>query len=412
MKIYLSHINNTYNYGSMMMAENVITYLLKYITKEEIKFYTDCNTQKDIDRLKNATEYDKIYKDEIISWKAKSKLQKIRKILIKASYYKKASQYYDLIIILGGDDFSEFYMKGIFQKILTNKELIDLKKLNTNNNVILLGQTIGPYTGIRKKLAKRAFKNMKLYTRDDLNLKNMEIEYGIKAISSRDLAFLDLKRQKEYIDKKEQILKKYNIRENEYITIVGTQLINSYCEDKELFLNKFKEIIKNVQKKFPNKKILWLSHVTTNPPLNSDNTLLELLNKKYENFINKELIVIKEQILPVEARIVLGSSYFVISCRMHAAVSTFQMGKPAICLSYSPKYKGVISQGLHMDELVIEAKQEEFWQKNILEEVKKKVDYIVSNYERVREKIKENVRQCKEVADSTLLEIAKEAKKG
>lgn len=45
---------------------------------------------------------------------------------------------------------------------------------------------------------------------------------------------------------------------------------------------------------------------------------------------------------------------------MHAAVSTFQMGKPAICLSYSPKYKGVISDGLNLSELVIEAKEKKY----------------------------------------------------
>ena len=38
------------------------------------------------------------------------------------------------------------------------------------------------------------------------------------------------------------------------------------------------------------------------------------------------------------------------------------MGKPAISLSYSIKYKGVISDGLNLPELVIE-KNDSLWEK-------------------------------------------------
>ena len=109
--------------------------------------------------------------------------------------------------------------------------------------------------------------------------------------------------------------------------------------------------------------------------------MLKMINSKYNNYINENLTVIKEQILPVEARIILGHAYFTLTCRMHAAVSSFQMGKPAICLSYSSKYKGVIAEGLKMNNLVIEAKNEELWQSGIVDIVNEKVDYVEKNYD-------------------------------
>lgn len=410
MKILLTHITNTYNYGSMMMAENVITYINKY-SKQKNEYYTDCNTDDDIKRLKEATGYEEIKKDKIICKESNNKVQTLINIIRSGHNSKKASGYYDYIIILGGDDFSEVYMNNILQRFLTIKAILDLKKLNKNNNVFLLGQTIGPYTGIRKWLAKRVFRKITLYTRDDLNLVTMKNEYEINAIPSRDLAFLDLQKQNEYINKKNEILNKYNLRENNYITIVGTQLIDKYCDDREKFIDMFIKIIKLINAKEPKKDIVWLSHVTTEPYNLSDNYLLELLNEK-EEFKNINKIVIKEKILPVEARIILGNSKFVFTCRMHAAVSTFQMGKPAICLSYSPKYKGVISDGLNLSELVIEAKEKKIWNGNLINEVSEKIDMICSNYEELTNKINKEVKNSQSVALNTIKEIVEKMNKG
>lgn len=129
-------------------------------------------------------------------------------------------------------------------------------------------------------VSKRVFRKITLYTRDDLNLVTMKNEYEINAIPSRDLAFLDLQKQNEYINKKNEILNKYNLRENNYITIVGTQLIDKYCDDREKFIDMFIKIIKLINAKEPKKDIVWLSHVTTEPYNLSDNYLLELLNEK------------------------------------------------------------------------------------------------------------------------------------
>ncbi len=409
MKILLKHINNTFNYGSMMMAENTIAYLnLKLNCDTE--FYIDAKEQRDLDRLKKATKYEKIYFDlqEMDNFSKNKTIRRIQKLFKRASNNNKIRKFYDYVIFLGGDDFSEFYIKGIIDKIYIVMGILELQYLNKNKNVVLLGQTVGPYTGLRKFIAKRVFPNIKVYTRDDINLEIMKKEYGISAKESRDLAFLDLNLQEKYINNKNKILGKYNLSEDEYITVVGTELLNLYCSKQEDFMNGFVSIVKKLKEKYLNKKIVWLSHVTSYPPNLSDNYLLNLINSEYDKFIDKNMVVISERMLPVEARIILGGGYLTVTCRMHAAVSTFQMKKPAICLSYSPKYKGVIADGLNMHDLVIEAKSDEIWKNDIAEIVLDKTDYIDKNYFSLQKKIKSNVEECKVRVSDTLNEIAKD----
>lgn len=407
MKILMMYVSNTYNYGTMMMAENLITYINKKVGNK-IEYYIDAATIDHLDRLKQATKYDNIYISTDLKVKPpkNKQLGKLTIISRIKQMNNEISDKYDYIFVLGGDDFSEFYMgKTLISKIRNAINILSLKWLNKNNNVILLGQTIGPYTGFRKIVAKKVFPKIKIYTRDSVNLKVMEDEYKIKAKTSRDLAFLDLCMQEECEENKDEILNKYNLQENEYITIVGTDLLKCYTSDNDCFYKKFVEIIKTVKNNFPSKKIVWLSHVCTPEPTTSDNTALKYINEKYDNFINNNMTVIDMPLFPAEARTILGHGYFTLTCRMHAAVSTFQIGKPAICLSYSPKYKGVISDGLNMEELVIEAKGDEIWRNDIVKLVNDKIVYIEKNYEDLTNKIKGNVLECKQFVNNTLDEI-------
>lgn len=405
MKILVLHIPNTYNYGSMMMAENLITYLNK-ISNKKIQYYLDVEDEKNLNRMKDATKYNEIYQYQKpkINYSGNKITRNIKKIIEERNEIKRTEREYDKIIYLGGDDFSEFYIEGKIARIMTCFDLLNLKLQNKSGKVVLLGQTIGPYTGILKKVARYVFPKIKIYTRDKIYIQEMKKQYNINAIPSKDLAFLDLALQNEYISKKDDILTKYQLEENKYIVIVGTEFLKQYCEEK-IFLKKFKEMILIIKQNYPTKKLVWLSHVTSKPPRSSDNYLLDLLNKKYDNIINKNMTVIKEDILPVEARIILGSSYCTVTCRMHAAVSTFQMNKPAICLSYSPKYKGVIADGIDMKELVIEAKGNKFWKDKMPQEIIAKLKYIEENNTNLQETIKQKVTENKEEVMETLKKI-------
>jgi len=400
MKILLMNAYNTYNYGAMMMVENFITYMNERVP--ELEFYIECATEDNLNRIKEGTGYDLIYPDKMITPTKTDYKGKIGKISykLKELLLIKKSKYYDVVIILGGDTFSEIYSKHIGVYLTWYK----INKLNQSTKLFMVGQTIGPYTEGRKKYVSKVLKEVDLYTRDERSRKYLEDELDVKCNSMRDLAFLPLNLQKEYNKKAKTILKKYGLTENNYVTIVGTGLMSLYTKDTELFMNKFMDMVKELKNRYPDKKILWLSHVTGKTP--NDNTMLDEINNKKNNFINKNMVVIREDILPVEARIILGFGYFTITCRMHAAVSTFNMGKPAICLSYSPKYAGVIADSLDMSEIVIESKGDDFWQGKPVKQIMDCVQYIEKNYDKLCKTINKKVKECQDNVLSTLDEIA------
>ena len=407
MNILIKNIPDTYNYGSMMMAENIITYLNKRLNKN-INYYTEAFTPSDIERLINATGYNEIYKDDIFSYNLITKKIKyvryIERSIRKKLKMKKACNFYDVIIVLGGDDFAETYYKIPKDNIEIKRLFNELQYFNKNTKLFMIGQTIGPYTGERINMAKKGFEDIKIYSRDDLTAKYMKETFDLDINISRDLAFLDLHLQNEYVNDKVNILKKHNLKEDEYIVIVGTHLLNKYSKEEKDVIKSFYHLIKELKKKYKDKKIVWLSHVLT-PNRSNDNTLYNLINETYDNYLKKECISIIEPILPVEARIILGNGIFTITCRMHAAVSTLQMKRPAISLSYSNKYRGVIAEGLNLEDLVIDAKNDLLWDKKIIKLILEKCDYVLKNYDVIVDRIDTNVIKSQKKIKETLEEI-------
>lgn len=395
MNILIKNLSNTYNYGSMMMGENLIHYLSMY-SKKEINFYIETDDKIHIERLKEATKYEKIYQNKIVKEKSTSKnriMRKIERTYINNKLYKKYQEVYNYIFILGGDDYSEEYYDIKTEGKYVIQLLKELKKLDKKVPIYMIGQTIGPFTGKRKQVASKVFDRLNLYTRDEKNYIYLKKELNCNPKRMHDLAFLDLTLQNA---NKEEKIKKYNLESNKYIVFIGTGLMHHYTNNNEKFVDKFYEIVKKVKKENKDKKIVWLSHVVGSE--SSDNKMLDILLKRH-NEIEKEMTIIKEALLPVEARMILGNAYFSLSCRMHAAVSSYQMGKPCICYSYSPKFAGVIGKEFDLEDYIIESKGNDFWESNnsFLEEKTAKImNDIENNYSEVTSKIKVRVEQIKE----------------
>ena len=87
MNVLIKNISNTYNYGSMMMAENLITYLVKNINKN-INFYIDADKEEHSNRLKEATNYNNIFLDDIFNYSIKTK-----SIPVVRRYERKIKEY-------------------------------------------------------------------------------------------------------------------------------------------------------------------------------------------------------------------------------------------------------------------------------------------------------------------------------
>ena len=399
MNILITNLNNTYNYGSMMMGENLITYLKNKIS--DCNFYIDALTEEHTDRLKQACMYENIYLDSIFKIHLiTNKIKGVRRFERKikdALAYNKCKKFYDVIFILGGDDFSEIYYKIPEETNLVFKALKHIENLNKSSKLYMIGQTIGPYTDERLTYAKEVFNEIKIYSRDETSKEYLE-KNNINVEVSRDLAFLNLNLQSKKLENK--VLMEYNLEKEGYIVIVGTGLFENYTKNQKNMLKSFETIIKKIKDKYPDKKIVWLSHVLNCNA--TDNRMLEKINKNLFD------IIIERPILPVEARMILGNGYLTITCRMHAAVSTFQMGRPAICISYSQKYNGVIARGLKMKKLVIEAKDDKIWNNKIVKEVINRTEYIDDNYDEIKNNIKKEVSKCQKQVNNMLEKIVKE----
>lgn len=399
MKIYIKHISNTYNYGSCMMAINLIYELYK--NNEFIEFYVDAASKSDLERLKIETNCKNIKKDNFGDQNNRYH-SKIDKLFKKIGIDKGVSKI-ENVIVIGGDDISEYY--GV--KHLEN-ELNSILEESHKKKVILLGQTMGPFTGNRADMARECLKNTKIYVRDNECLKYL-LKHEFKNVNNgRDLAFLDLPMQ----HNANTILNKYNIKKDNYITIVPSGLTKCYTDDLEAYISENVKIIEEIiiNEKLKNKNIVLLPHVLL-PSHVDDRLIIRELMNRLDASIKNRIIAIDDAMLPSEAREILGNGLFTITGRMHAAVSTFFMRKPAISLSYSVKYKGVIGDGLDMNELVVEATDNKLWATGeISSQVLEKVDYIVSNYDSLVKKIDINVSQTSDIVNLQLKDLKEELK--
>lgn len=392
--IAVLHISNIKNYGSSMMAVNLITYLNRKFPNST--FYVDNFKQQELSGLKIQSGIDNI--ESIYESKPgiKNKLDIIKNTTNMAKIVKDKN--IDAVIIVGGDDISEYYgvkllLLGIFEKYLISKK----------SPVILAGQSLGPFNSWRIPFMKKALKNFTVISRDQDCYDYVTNDLNNECFNSRDLAFLDLPMQKEQNLEKFKYLNKYNLVNKEYITVVASGLWQSYTDNYESYLNNQISTIKKLVLKGNN--IVLLAHVLA-PDHVSDVHVINDIVKKLSTEDMQKVTIITEEMTPLQARMILGQGKLTITGRMHAAVSTFQMNKPAISLSYSVKYAGVIGKGLNMQELVVDSdiknNKHKWDQEKIVDEILEKVEYITTNYDEIQKTIKINIQKSAELATQSL----------
>ena len=214
---------------------------------------------------------------------------------------------------------------------------------------------------------------------------------GSKMKCFSDLAFLDLPNESASTKKQSLGLQDWN-----YIVFVASWLYFKYTENKELYVLELLKIISYLREKFPKKRIVFLGHVLL-PEVASDNHIIDDI--KSHLWQAEEYVYIQEKMLPSEARDILSGGYMTLTGRMHAAISTLQTGKPAISLSYSVKYKGIISDDMGLQELVVESKWEDLWENwDVVKLTSEAIDYVDENYEALSERIKTSVDEAKNLS--------------
>lgn len=423
MKILITRVYNTFNIGSAMMAINLIYNMNKY--NKNIEFFTDIKDEENLKRLKLECKTESIYMDNskfahnsffdkaknkiIYSYMSRKNELYFNKnhVLKYESYAKEVESKYDAVIILGGDDLSgEYPIKGIVN------QMILINELSNRLPVFLFGHTLGPFNEKITQKFLPIFKRVYIYTRDKKTedyLNTVLKGENVKKIS--DLAFLGLPCKVKSFD---NLKNKYEIKNGKYITIIPSGLYRYYTEDKTLYVNQWQSIIINIleNKDYSDYNIILLSHVFKPDSVN-DSYIIDEIYNNIENIYKDRIIKITDEgILPHEAREILGNGELTISGRMHGAVSTFAKGKPAIAISYSVKYNGVIGMDLGFKELVVNGLGDKLWKEGtVKEQVIDKINYVFKNKEYIIEKINERIEFLKYNVQDGINDIIKQVEK-
>lgn len=402
--ILIQNFKNLNNYGSGIMGLITIKKLYKELNGD-VEFYSDFDEYADMKDIFRELDEDislKIYKKKVKV--THSKLLKPFYTLSNILSNKDASKF-DLVIVLGGDDLSEYYGKHVWPLFLS------YYSWSFKTKVVLLGQSIGPFNFWFNRFSFRKLANRcKIFTRDKFCYDYLKNDLGIKknVTLSGDLAFLDLPLQHS-TNYQNQILNKYHLEPNGYVSIVISGLFGKYyTNNKESYFNCYKELIKKLKATpgLEDKKICFLAH--TFPPHGDEAELLS----EFENFLGTDtenVVFITEKVLQAGARFILGNGILTITGRMHASVSTFQMGKPSISLSYSVKYKGVIGDNLGRNDLIIEANKPPLWENGeIVDIIIEKVQYILNDYQNLKNNIETKIEEQKVLVNNAFNEVLKD----
>ena len=409
-KIFIHRFHCLNNYGTAMMGLVTINGLQKRYG-DDTEFYCQCNGHSGFDEIQSELAKPvKLANHEAKNF-VKSKYKWVRSYQ-KRKYLIDASEvaHYDEVLVLGGDDLSEYYTQKIY------RDLLQYWRWSKATKLILLGQSIGPFERWRNRFVmKHFYKRIPIFVRDAWSKDYLKKAFGLEKniYQSADLAFMDLPLQS---DKSIEtaVLNRYDLEKKKYITLVISGLQGKYyTTDKNAYFNAYKSLIKNIltNKNYQDKKLVLLAH-TFPPHGNEAAQIKDLVNfLKTDSFfttgILDKIIPITDKILATRARFILGNGYMTVTGRMHAAISTLQMGTPAIALSYSAKYQGVIGLNLDRSDLIIESNESKLWESGeIVNLITEKMAYVTGNYERLSNEIKHKVTIQKQLVEETFNQIA------
>lgn len=294
-------------------------------------------------------------------------------------------------IVLGGDDYTADY--GYLRPIANLLRLRGYAK--AGKKVVMCGQTIGPFIPWLKPVLKMLFMNItEIMAREPLTYEYLCSDMGLRNVSlTADLAFLPLPREDDPLGVDVSGLGA------RYFTIVPSELLWKYAQeaDREAYLATLAGIAARMLGELPDYRLLVLPHVVT-ADSNSDRLAgRDLIIRLYRQGIDKSrMIFIKDDLLPHQARKLLGGSKFVLTGRMHAAISAYARGIPTVSLAYSRKYWGVIGEGLGMGRFVVDVRDKSWAE--VSDITWRAIDELLRHYDEIRNNIIEKVQEMRNKA--------------
>lgn len=401
MKIKLFYIHPT-NYGNLMMSCVFIKYYTDLAMQKGLEtptFYLDVLDDEELNRVKASIPAEiPVYREELYDRKRRGVLGKIEKLVNIPREISYNCKKYDMCVVLGGDCISQYYSTQVFVS-----DMIKFRQISKKQKLYLLGQTMGPFHGYAINLVKQSLKNTMIYVRDHDCYEYLQETFGFSNLrEARDLAFLNIPFQD---DKDKQVELQYRYRLNDkYITIVPSGARRQYTSKEEIYIDEYIKVIRYIVDELK-LDVLLLAHVIHVSDSN-DKVIIDKIIKKIEPQYMEHIQVVDSLIYPYEARILLGGGLATITGRMHAAVSSINMGTVPICLSYSVKFKGVIGDDFGLNDYIYQCRGDEIWDSgNVHTEVIRRLDMALENREKVLKQIgselktvqKKSIRQIEEL---------------
>ncbi len=400
--VLLVHFSSLHNYGTGMMGINLLHHLRLRRPGLDV-FASDFDGEEDIAALRGelgaAGEGVAFKRKDYLALERRLQVStKLRKLsfvpglrrLLDVLPARLASRYRD-VVFLGGDGLWEGYYKDGEVPLLQF-----FQEVEKHARLYLAGQTIAPFSNPRNVERLRSLKNTVIYARDEAGWRYLTEEVGMSpelAKRSSDLALLPLPRQDEP-ELWEEVSARYGLVSGEYVTLVMSGMASYYTENVEDFERAWAALIRRLlaERRLEGKKLCILVHVFAvfggKPEREVARTVFGMLSAAER----ERVVLIDEEVRPTRARLVLGHSLFVITSRMHASVSSYQMGVPAVVLAYGPKYKGLVGEGLGCDDLLVVADDSGKWTSGgIVEEVMEKAGYVLERRDALCDRIREAV---------------------
>lgn len=404
MKIKLFYIHPT-NYGNLMMASSFMFYFDLLYRKNHVKspeYYVDVLDDNELERVKKSLPQGmKIYRENLFDKKRRGIIGKVEKLVNIPREIFHNRKNYDACIVLGGDCISQYYSAQVFIS-----DMVKFWRISQKQNVYLLGQTMGPFHGYAVSLIKKCLRKCKIYVRDHECFQYIQNQFGfVNLYEARDLAFLDIPFQNDIIKQKE-VLEKY-IGSRPYITVVPSGANRQYTSNLNDYLEEYVRIVHELLD-HTEYDILLLAHVIHVEDSN-DKKIIEMLIPRLQEKYRERIHMVNSLLQPYEARILLGNGLATITGRMHAAVSSINMGTIPICLSYSVKFKGVIGDEFDLNDYIYQCRGDEYWANALVSKnVCNMLLHALENRSMLVSRIKSKLSDVKELAMTQIAAVVKE----
>jgi colanic acid/amylovoran biosynthesis protein len=266
------------------------------------------------------------------------------------------------LALSGGDSFSDIYGLGRFFYVCLPQLLVLLLK----KDLILLPQTLGPFTGGFSRIVARLIigEAERVYSRDYAGLDQMQQLLGKSFDGNRhrfcyDLGFVVEPRRPDKVD-----ISSLDGLFSQAQNLVGLNvsgLLWFSTHNNFGFRSDYRELMRSVIDHIISKKrasVLLVPHVFGDEPGSESDLLVceqiyEELGQKYPG----RLGVMRSKLDQCEVKSVIGTCEFFVGSRMHACIAALSQYVPAVAVAYSDKFIGVLDT-IGVASLVADARKQ------------------------------------------------------